>query len=768
MDIGNIFQKKKEEPEVYWALVIGKTWVESAIWRVVEDRVEVLSVGATSSWEENSETSLVDACDSSLSAAAGSLEEDSPEPSKVVFGLLSDWVEEGQVHKEKLGILKNLSQKLELTPAGFVVVPEAIAHYLKSSEAGLVNSILVGISEDEIDLSLVRRGKLTGTTTVSRSMSLSSDIAEGLARFSDGLPYPSQILIYNHRTADLEEAKQSLIDANWEELDIDFLHTPKVEVLPEDISIKSAALAGGSEVGGAKRLVVLEQEIETGQKETMGSIPEETQAEGEVSEENVGEEAADKDEEGELEEVSPEEFGFLADKDIAEEEKSHVARQEGGGTLPQEPSLIDQREEFPKEGFGEQAKSRLPVSTVMASAKSLITRIPRPRRLSFWEFGTPQSSRVGVVALVLLVLLFLAGGISYWFLPKAQVTIYVAPKTLEKDLEIVVDPKASETDSEKKILPGRQVDVAVSGERTTEASGTKRVGERAKGVVTIFHVGGATKLSEGSILTGPNDLRFTLNEDVLIASASSITNPSKTDASVTASDIGAEFNLSSGSEFSVGNFSKTDFVAQNSESLSGGTSREVSAVSEKDHEQLRESLFEELKNKGAAQIKEQLSPDEVLIEESVVFLAQESSFSHKVGEETQTVKLSSNGKVGALVASKEKLDALLLAELEREVPEGFALKASQIETRYNLKTEEEEEGQRKFSVHVVANLLPKVQPVEIASKIKGKYPTVAKEFLSTIPGFTRSSIVLRPNLPGKLGTLPRVAKNITIEVAAEK
>ncbi len=97
---------------------------------------------------------------------------------------------------------------------------------------------------------------------------------------------------------------------------------------------------------------------------------------------------------------------------------------------------------------------------------------------------------------------------------------------------------------------------------------------------------------------------------------------------------------------------------------------------------------------------------------------------------------------------------------------GYVLRDEQLEFELGLK--EEEDGVFRFSGSVSANLLPEIKTEEIAQKIAGKYPPLAENFLISIPGFSRAEIRLSPRFPGRLGTLPRVIKNITIEIAAEK
>ena len=219
-------------------MVIGRNWVDSGSWQVTNQKTKVVARGGTAVYQEGDISSVVEAADGSLSNAATTLAEDAVEPSKVVFGLSPIFLDNGEIRKEYMEVLKKLSKELELNPAGFVVIPEAIIHLLKSQE-GLTNAILVGITEEHLEISLVQSGKNIGTVEVGRSMSVGSDIAEGLARMPQGVPYPTRILLYDHKAADLEEAQQSLLNVDWEKQGITFLHTPRVDIL-EDGAIVSA------------------------------------------------------------------------------------------------------------------------------------------------------------------------------------------------------------------------------------------------------------------------------------------------------------------------------------------------------------------------------------------------------------------------------------------------------------------------------------------------------------------------------------------------
>jgi hypothetical protein len=777
MDL-NIFKKREpSDVEHFWALVIGRNWVQSAIWRVVGDKAEVVSEGSSVTWEEDNEESLVVAADSSLSSAAANITDEVSEPNKVVFGLPTSWINDGNISDDRLGLLKKVSKELELSPAGFVVLPEAIAHFLKSREGAPLNAILVGPSDASIDVTVVQNGKILGSVEVAKSMSTADDVAEGLAQIEKISQYPSRILLYNHKHGNLEDARRQLLDAEWKDSKISFMHTPKVDILPEDIGISAVSLAGGAEVGHATGVIL---------PTDAGSLNMADDVEEDLPDENLPD-ASD------VEEVSPEELGFLEGVDVAE-----VNELRGLSETPKSEPVIAPPVQSPRTAVADDAfepvphvapiGKRNPLSGIFASVGGILSSIKLPSGIKLPKIGGMRigghAGNFGGIALVTVLALLILGGLAYWYLPRATVTIFVSPKLLEKTINIKVDSSITSADVSNHIVPGQMKEVAVTGDKTTSATGTKTIGESAKGGVTILHAGPATTLKAGTVLTGPSKLKFTLDSDVAIASGStslSNFNPSKTSATVTASDIGPDYNLSSGSKFTVGNFSDNDFSAQNDQAFSGGTARSITAVSEEDRANLKKSLMSELTSRGLDQLKAQLGADEILVDDSSTFTTDSENYNSKVGDEASTVKLSLSGKVRALVVPKSAMNDLVKSEIQQEVPQGFLLREDQIDISYKAiaakpasKSDKSKDTKTtssttsNFEATIKANLLPQVKPDEIASKITGKLPDEARSYLATIPGFSRAEIDINFRLPGSLGTLPRISKNITVEVSAER
>ncbi|KKT66136.1 MAG: hypothetical protein UW61_C0031G0003 [Candidatus Curtissbacteria bacterium GW2011_GWC1_44_33] len=651
-----------KDGEFYWALVIEPGWIQAGIWQIIAEKAEVISISPPAAWETDEE--LIGAADTALSAAIQTLPEDVSEPQKTVFGVPPSWVSEGQIKKEHLDAIRKICADLSLEPSGFVVLPEAIAHYYKSQEGSPLNAIILGVGSENLELAVFRLGNLSGNSVIARSVSVSDDVIEGLARFASSEPLPSRILIYDGKEGELEDVRQALLDTSWDEHEnTKFLHTPKIEVIDPNKRVLATALAGASEIADVSQIGTVKQNL---------SEPEE--------------------------EVSAKDLGFVIGEDVAEE---------------------------------------------------------KPQAL-VWSVG-----------LAALGLLLVTGFIYWWFFPKAVVTVYVAPRRLEEEITLVVDTAASSPNFSERILPGEVIETEVSGDRTKSTTGTKVVGERAKGTVKIQNGLATTiNLSVGTILVSSGDLRFSLDKAASVSAALSPSEPGVANVEVTAANIGAEYNLVKNESFKVSNYPKAEVDAISLADLTGGSSRDISAVSEGDAETLEKDLTEELIEKAKNELAAMVVSDKFFIKDVIIAEATGKVFSNKVGDEASSLKLTLALSTKGLVVVRQHLFDLAREDLKDKVSSGFVLRDEQLSAEFGLKDESGTEFELEGSF--VANLLPEVKPDELAEKIKGKYPPLAESYLTSIPGFSRAEIKLKPPFPGRLGTLPRLSKNITIEVSAER
>src|SRR3989344_4737806 len=742
MDLKNFLpNREKAHDEYFWSLIIEPGWVQSGVWRIKENKVQIINIGPSTAWGLDEE--LVGAVDACLSSAIQDFPEDIGEPQKTVFGVNSSWVTEGQIKEEYLVKIKKICSELSLTPVGFVVLPEAIANYFKSEDGVPLNAIVLGISKDTLELSLFRLGNLVGISQISRSVSVVDDVSEGLTRFASNEAFPSRVIIYDGKEGELEEVRQDLIRASWEDYGkIKFLHTPKVEILDPERKLYAVCLAGGAELGHVEAVVPLAR------PEEPETVPPSLATE-EID--NVAETA---------EEFEPTDFGFALNEDVTEQQKVAPVSEEI-------TSDRQQPQELPPNSppTTHRPKKRFIPSFSFAGLRTRISGefggLKRPR-LNFTGAGKPL-----FLGLFFFVVILIAGFAFWWFYPKATVSIFISTKRLDDKIAIYIDPSVTSPDFEKSTLPGEVLKVTVDGEKTGSVTGTKVVGDKATGEITIYRSGSEVNLAAGTAIHGPGGLDFSLDNDVKVASGSVITR-GVTKTKVSAKDIGAQYNLASGATFTVGTYSSADMEGTNETAFSGGSSREINAVAEDDQNEFLDNLTNEMEEKATGELEQQLGEDKILIKDSLKTEITDKTFNYKVGDEASSLKLNLTIDVTAISINKSSLTEMAKKTLTGRVPQGFSLKDDQITTEFEVK--EEKDGIYEVSVVVSADLLPQVDPDEVTKNILGKYPTLAEDyFTQNIPGFVRAEIKFnKPRLPGRLGTLPRVSKNIDVIVSAEK
>lgn len=739
--LDKIRQTEERKKEVLFALQIDPELVKSAIWVVEEGQIKIFAIGETQGWQSGDQ--LLEAVDTSLSSAVEKfkLQETLPEPNKVVFGLPKNWVDQDKIIPEKGEILNKITKKLELEPVGFVVTIEAISHNLKTVEGIPPTAIIAGLGIRKVTISLLNLGKIIGIQLVERSDNLGADLAEGLSRFNGEEVFPARILLYGNEK--LEEARQELINYSWQSGGINFLHLPKVEVLGTDFDIKGIALAGGQEITKTeikKPLVISE-------------VKKEPEKEPDIKEEILEQEPK---KEAEL-------MGFVKGEDIAE--KMPLSKEPLPQKLKEEervPLPVEKRRSltFPKINlakifnFFSNIKEKFPIK----KAPSIKLKI---------NFSGRTPLVIGIIAFLILIF----AGVSFafwWYLPKADIVILIKPQILEKDFTIKLDRTLKETDKENLTLPAQEVEATVEKDKTITTTGTKLVGDPAKGEITIYNRTQAEKtFNAGMEITGPSNLKFSLDDQVIVASESAGSDytriPGKAKVKVTAIAIGTEGNFAAGTEFSLANYAKSDFIARNEGAFSGGTSREVQVVSKKDQEKLINDLTEELKGKGLEELITKISSDKGLIKESLTGKVIDQNFDKDVGEEAVEVKLKLKIKFTTLSYSEQEFKSLIQEEIQKAVPEGFEYRPEESETSFTLK-EVTKSGVAVFSAHLKTYLFPLLDIEGIKQNLSGKKMAIGESYLLSLPNVDSFEAQINPRLPERLVVFPRNSKKIKIEV----
>lgn len=753
MNLKDLLTSKDSPPELFWALVIEKGLVQSGIWYIGENTAEVVGIGTGIPWE--SESDLIEATDAALSSAIQKLPEDYPEPQKTVFGVTTSWVKDGEISPENLDRIKKICTELSLTPVGFVVLPEAIAHYYKSIEGSPLNAIVLKSGNDSLEMSIFKLGELSGNTEIQRSVSLVDDVVEGLSRFSGISPLPTRFIIYDGKEGALEETEQTLIQADWGSKKVSFLHTPQVEILPTDKKVLATALAGGAELGSVTSVVNNEGDLgeESNESKTVENLE---QPGGSV---DLGEDNT----------KTAEDFGFAMGTDISALEQKDVEN-----IIPVPPVINPvQDTQIPAGQPQYQVQNNIVQQPLTPQPKQRIDYLAKGKSL-FHSFSKiiPKSNmggtgkNKGLIAILSVIGVLFVSLISlWWFAQKANVSIYVTPQRAEENVQIVFDTNGS-ADIANGVIPAVTLVDKVSGDKTKSTTGTKLIGNKATGNVQIANGNSAAiNLASGAILTSSSGFKFVTSSEVSVSGQLLPGSPGTASVDVAAYDIGSQYNLAKGEVFSVGNYSKSLVAATSTVDFTGGSSQQISAVSKDDQTALETDLKNELIQNAKSDLSAKMSDTQTFVSDLAAIDTVTETFDHKVGDQADNLKLSLSLNATALAADKEKLLEYANNTLKGKAPTGYTLSSDHIDFKFTLVSEDN--GKYTYNVVVGGNFLPEVDVEKIKKTILGKTATVATDYLNSITGFDHAEVTLKIKFPGPLKTIPRIAKNIVIEVKPE-
>lgn len=730
MNLKDFLASRDSPPELYWSLVIEKDWVQAGIWYIGAEAAEILDISPPAAWEEEDE--LVGACDAALSSAVAKLPENYKEPDKTVFGVSSSWVTGGEIGDEYLAKIKKVCTDLSLTPVGFVVLPEAIAHLYKSEEGSPMSAIIVGLGAESLEISVFKLGNLVGTTNVARSVSLIEDVIEGLSRFEGASPLPSRIIVYDGKGGELEEAKEELMKATWEgengESKVKFLHTPNAEILSSDRKVLATSLAGAAEIGNVSVV---------SSKNADEDLPPAEEIE------NVS---------TPLPETSAEELGFVVGEDVTKNQTQSI-----------NPQIVPTEASIPVNSTPLSVSQPQKFST---GVKSLFHNFSSKIKISGPKISGQKSKKTLYISLVFVVVILIGGGCAWWFLPKATVTIYVTPKTYQEQVSLSFST-TGQFDENSAIIPGTQISSTASGDKTESTTGTELVGDKATGSVQIANGNGTSiDLAAGTILTSSAGLKFLTGNEASVSGQLIPGSPGTATISVTAGGIGAQYNLAKGEVFKVGVYDKSQVAATSQADFSGGSSQQITAVSADDQNNLEKDLKTELAGQVSDDLAGKVSSDQIFVNDLSNLSVSSATFDHKVGDTADTLKLSLSVSGTGIAADRAKLLQYATDSLKNKIPSGYALRSSQIAFKFTYVGTQN--GNLEYNADISADFLPQLNTVSLVNQIAGKSTTVVENYLSTIEGYSRALVALDPPLPGPLKALPHMGKNITIDVVPEQ
>ncbi|MCB9801258.1 MAG: hypothetical protein H6773_03685 [Pseudomonadales bacterium] len=732
---------------------ITNSVVKTLLLQLQEGRVTLVRESKAKSYKSVSEAVTV------TDTLLQDLGTESENTNDVIFILDQGWVLHGDIALDKKPCIKSITDELDLSPIGFVESIEAISSFAIQNNPRF-SGIFAAISSSAVTITVVDRAVVSGTEVVGRSDLVSKDIIEGLARFAQAnderatyLPPQIFLVSLEESEEDLQTIQQALLAENLTD-SAKFLQAPMIVAMSEQEYVSQIVQAAGDAISDAKGLATAKNKARIPLKDQFSPV---------------------KDETANVQPVSAEELGF-----------SEVTKKQAASMMHE--TAVDEMDttEAPT-SFG------IPIANVAVPATVLNTSssnpvlpktedddddkdedIPQAKKANgsfFKKHHMNPKVFIGLgLGLGILVLALLAGAFVL-FQTTAVVAITLDKRTVATEATIAVSADISETNVEDAILAAETITHEVSGENTILTTGVKIVGENAKGMIKLYNKTTADKDLAAGTVVKTGDREFTLDEDVTVPAATVIEKTSgeekeygTLETAVTATDIGAEGNISKDTELTVSSFADSSYEAVAKDDFSGGSSREVRVVSASDQAEAVKELQTELEVQALKELEDMMGAGEYVLP-TLAITKKSVTFSSEIDDEVNEVTAYVTLTVEALKYSAESLQPLATELLKSEVPEGYFL-SDQVPDIMSqpLKDDEATESATMILANITSKAIPELDIESLYPYILGKSSEDATKNLEDHQAIDTASITISPSL---LSKVPADAQKVTITIVEE-
>ncbi len=338
-----------------------------------------------------------------------------------------------------------------------------------------------------------------------------------------------------------------------------------------------------------------------------------------------------------------------------------------------------------------------------------------------------------------LVIFGLIAVIMYNLMSRVVIEIFIEKRPVSIEKEFTGQDGSTFSIEEKTVSVEKNEEVR-EREDSTEATGVGARGDKASGLLVVKCLKGDTgakmEIPAGTVATTKEGKKFKIQSDINKAC------PSFTTATAEATQVGEEYNVQSGTFFTIEGFDSDEIYADNTSAFTGGYKEEYTMVAEKDIEKvvkdLKKIVFEEteeaLKGWGKSEGWE-IIPSSIDHE-----IVGDPEPDYPVGSETDLVSVKLNVRSTALYYNKEEVENnvenLLVKEAkDKKIFEGVESVDKLKDMDYDINVSVNDEEQVSLKLKASAMAKPEVDREEITAELEGKSWEEGNKYLQEL-GFT--------------------------------
>jgi len=362
------------------------------------------------------------------------------------------------------------------------------------------------------------------------------------------------------------------------------------------------------------------------------------------------------------------------------------------------------------------------------------------------------------------------------FFPRATIALTLATEPLEQAVAVKGSADIQEVDLANARIPATRREVEARAENQAPATGKKQVGDKASASVKLYNYWDSNPqtIVAGTAFRATDGTPFVATETVTIPGATTtlsqgqiVATPGTVNTLIQAEVAGTEANGKSGimSIPSLPSVRQDKIYGETVNASAGGTSREITIVTQADLDTLKNATRDALTADGKTKLAD--GADGRLLEGAAEIVLTSESASANVGDEVATVTYTMVAQARGLILGDEQLKTATIAILERAIPSGRMLVLRDNDTLAaigeNLSIES---GTIDIRVTVNTRTALSVDVEQVAETVIGLVLPEAENRLRETAGVTNVVITSRPRW---LTTLPKRPSQIEITtVVAEE
>lgn len=336
------------------------------------------------------------------------------------------------------------------------------------------------------------------------------------------------------------------------------------------------------------------------------------------------------------------------------------------------------------------------------------------------------------------------------FFATVDLTIYQNPVEFNEVFDLTLDPATN--------VSTKTFDLSVGTSLAT--TGKKEVGKKAVGEVVVFNkLDRSVSVNKGLVITDITGKKFETTNNILLPASTynldtGVINMGQVKAAVVAQVIGPEFNLSANTAFSVKD--DTNLLAKSTSAFTGGTKEQVAIVTSDDKVKVLESAKLLLKNAAFSDINSQKSPDNTILDSTMVYENQKTVYNREIGEETDILSLNLSAKVSFLYLNLVQKQDLISTLFPQKNNLASLDKNSAVVSLNYL----------PGKLTLMGKATPTINQSQLKSQLTGKKESDLKSILNSIPRYYQHNlnnslwfINLLHRLPTKPNLINIIIKN---------